>query len=106
MVTRVVVLGAGFGGFELATQVAEACPGAAEITLIDRAGEFVFGFSKLDVMFGRLEPAQARHPYAHLDRPGVQFVAATVTAIDPVRRVVDTDAGPFTADILVVALGA
>ena len=106
MVTRVVVLGAGFGGLELATQVAEACPGAAEVTLIDRAADFVFGFSKLDVMFGRLEPAQARHPYAELARPGVRFVAATVTAIDPARRQVDTDAGSFAADILVVALGA
>src|SRR3954451_18483255 len=106
MVTRVVVLGAGFGGLELATQVAQACPGAAEVTLIDRAGEFVFGFSKLDVMFGRVEPAGARHPYANLDRPGVRFVAATVTAIDPVRRLVGTDAGSFAADILVVALGA
>jgi sulfide:quinone oxidoreductase len=36
----------------------------------------------------------------------VRFVSATVTAIDPANRRVATDAGPFDADILVVALGA
>jgi sulfide:quinone oxidoreductase len=37
---------------------------------------------------------------------GVRFVPATVTAIDPHTRRVETTAGPFEADILVVALGA
>ena len=44
MVTRVVVLGAGFGGLELATLVSEACAGKAEVTLVDKADGFVFGF--------------------------------------------------------------
>jgi sulfide:quinone oxidoreductase len=38
--------------------------------------------------------------------PGVQFVQATVTAIDPATKRVETDAGAFDADVLVVALGA
>jgi sulfide:quinone oxidoreductase len=39
-------------------------------------------------------------------KPGVTFVQTTVTSIDPVTKHVETDAGPFDADILVVALGA
>jgi sulfide:quinone oxidoreductase len=39
-------------------------------------------------------------------KPGVQFLQATVTAIDPSAKHVETDAGAFDADILVVALGA
>jgi sulfide:quinone oxidoreductase len=39
-------------------------------------------------------------------KPGVEFVPPTVTAIDPTTRSVETDAGTFHADILVVALGA
>jgi sulfide:quinone oxidoreductase len=106
MATRVVVLGAGFGGLELATLVSAACPEEAEVTLVDRSDGFVFGFSKLDVMFGRLTAEQVVHPYSGLSRPGVRFVPATVTAIDPTARSVQTDAGPFEADVLVVALGA
>ena len=53
---RVLVLGAGFGGLELSSRVAEACGDAVAITLVDRAPGFVFGFSKLDVMFGRSTP--------------------------------------------------
>lgn len=106
MVTRVVVLGAGFGGLELASSVAGRCGYGVEVTLIDRAEGFVFGFSKLDVMVGRVPPARVLHRYASMVQPGVRFVTATVTAIDPGRRHVTTSAGEFEADVLVVALGA
>ena len=103
---RIVVLGAGFGGLELTTLLSDEFGDAVDIVLIDRAEGFVFGFSKLDVMFGRRLPAQVIHPYAELVKPGVRFVRSTVTSIDPVSRHVETDAGGFDADILVVALGA
>jgi sulfide:quinone oxidoreductase len=102
----VVVLGAGFGGLELATTVARECGPDVDLTLVDRADGFVFGFSKLDVMFGRTPPERVLHRYADMVNPGVRFVSATVTAIDPRNRRVETTAGPFQADILVVALGA
>lgn len=105
MTTRVVVLGAGFGGLELATTVA-ASSEDVEVTLIDQAEGFVFGFSKLDVMFGRATPEQVLHRYADLVNPGVRFVSAEITAIDPDARRVGTSAGRFYADVLVVALGA
>jgi sulfide:quinone oxidoreductase len=103
---RVVVLGAGFGGLELTTCLSEKFGDQAEVVLIDQSDDFVFGFSKLDVMFGRTPAAAVRHPYRDVVKPGVQFVKATVTAIDPAARRVETDAGVFDADILVVALGA
>jgi sulfide:quinone oxidoreductase len=103
---RVMVLGAGFGGLELSTRLSEEFGEAADVVLIDRADGFVFGFSKLEVMFGRAEPAAVHHPYAGLVKPGVRFVQSTIRSIDPVARRVETDAGPFEADILVVALGA
>jgi sulfide:quinone oxidoreductase len=46
------------------------------------------------------------HPYADIVKPGVRFVSAEVTAIDPLRRHVTTSAGEFDAEVLVVALGA
>ncbi len=102
---RVVILGAGFGGLELATRLSELSVDV-DITLVDKGDGFIFGFSKLDVMFGRTRPAAVLHPYADIVKPGLRFVQTQVRSIDPVAKRVDTDAGPIDADILVVALGA
>jgi sulfide:quinone oxidoreductase len=104
--TRVVVLGAGFAGLELTTRLSEEFGGDVEIILIDQSDAFVFGFSKLDVMFGRAVPDDVRHPYADIVKPGVRFVQTAIRSIEPGARTVQTDAGAFTADVLVVALGA
>src|SRR5258707_2277499 len=106
MRTRVVVLGAGFGGRELTTILSDAWGDAVEIVLIDKNDAFVFGFSKLDVMFGRQMPAEVRHRYRDIVKPGVRFLQSTVRSIDPKARRVVADDGTFEADILVVALGA
>ena len=106
MRTRVVVLGAGFGGLELTTILSEAFGDAMDIVLIDKGDSFVFGFSKLDVMFGRRMPAEVRHPYRDIVKPGVRFLQSVVRSFDPTARRVVTDGGTFEADILVVALGA
>jgi sulfide:quinone oxidoreductase len=103
---RVLILGAGFGGLELSTSLSEKFGDDVELLLIDKSEGFVFGFSKLDVMFGRTSAAAVHHRYRDIINPGVRFVQATVTAIDPEARRVETDAGAFDADILVVALGA
>ncbi|HVM04481.1 MAG TPA: FAD-dependent oxidoreductase [Acidimicrobiales bacterium] len=103
---RVIVLGAGFGGLELATRLSEEFGDGVDVVLVDQRDGFVFGFSKLDVMFGRTTDAAVHHPYRELAKAGVQFVQAKVTAIDPTTREVETDAGAFAGDVLVVALGA
>jgi sulfide:quinone oxidoreductase len=103
---KVVVLGAGFGGLELSTRLSEELGDDIDVTLIDRSEGFVFGFSKLDVMFGRTSPDAVLHPYADVVKPGVRFVAADITSIDPAAKSVETSAGSFDGDVLVVALGA
>ena len=103
---RVLVLGAGFGGLELTTRLSEEFGEAVEITLVDRSDAFVFGFSKLDVMFGRTVSAAVRHPYRDIVKPGVTFIQTSIRSIDPVAKRVETDAGTLACDILVVALGA
>jgi len=102
---RVLILGAGFGGLELATMLSESGE-PFEVMLLDRSNAFVFGFSKLDVMFGRTTLSAVRLPYAQLSHPGVTFLRETVLAIDPDARAVRTDAGSHEGDVLVVALGA
>jgi sulfide:quinone oxidoreductase len=100
------VLGAGFGGLELTARLSEEVGDTAEVVLIDKGEGFVFGFSKLDVMFGRSSAESVVHPYRDLVKPGVRFVQTEVRSIDPAGRRVETDAGSFDADVLVVALGA
>jgi sulfide:quinone oxidoreductase len=103
---RILVLGAGFGGLELTTRLSDELGNAVDIVLIDKSDGFVFGFSKLDVMFGRSTAEAVRHSYRDLVKPGVRFVQTTIRSIDPVGRQVETDAGAFQADVMVVALGA
>jgi len=103
---RVVVLGAGFGGLELTTRLSDGFGEDVDVVLIDQNDAFVFGFSKLDVMFGRSQPTAVRHPYRDFVKPGSRFVQSTIQSIDPVAKHVETEAGAFDADLLVVALGA
>jgi sulfide:quinone oxidoreductase len=100
------VLGAGFGGLELTTILSETLGENIDVVLIDKGDSFVFGFSKLDVMFGRQAAAEVRHAYKDFVKPGVRFLQTTVRSIDPATRRVVTDEGEFEADFLVVALGA
>ncbi|KAA9356519.1 NAD(P)/FAD-dependent oxidoreductase [Larkinella humicola] len=106
MKLRVLVLGAGFGGLELSTILSESLGTELDLTLIDQHDSFFFGFSKLDVMFGRKPADAVKIPYRHLVKPGVRFRQETITAIDPVAKKVTTQNATYDADVLVVALGA
>ncbi|WP_280151155.1 hypothetical protein [Piscinibacter sp. XHJ-5] len=45
---------------ELSTILSESLGHQVEVTLIDRSDAFVFGFAKLDVMFGGATPEAVR----------------------------------------------
>ena len=106
MKRHVLILGAGFGGMELAKRLSETLEDAVRVTLLDRHDAFVFGYSKLEVMLGRQSAEEVRLPYRNIAMPGVEFRQETVTAIDPVARRVTTDTGAHDADFLVIAMGA
>src|SRR3954470_2188027 len=103
---RVVVLGAGFGGLELASRLSDAIGDDLDCTLIDKADAFVFGYSKLDLLFGKTSAEAIRVPYSGLAKPGVRFRQEAIESIDPRRRRVVTDLETYDADVLVIALGA
>ena len=106
MKKHVLILGAGFGGLELAKRLSETLEDAVRVTLLDRNDAFVFGFSKLEVMLGRQSADAVRLPYSSIEMDGVEFRQETVTGIDPGARRVATDSGSYDADFLVVAMGA
>lgn len=106
MPPRILVLGAGFGGLELCSSLSGTLGADADVTLIDRADAFTFGYSKLDVMFGKAALEDVRLPYRRLLKPGVCFRQESIVSFDPVARRVVTDRGVYTGDYVVVALGA
>jgi sulfide:quinone oxidoreductase len=106
MKRHVVILGAGFGGLELATRLSETMSDAVRVTMLDRNDSWYFGYSKLDVMLGRQSADDVRLYYGDVVKDGVEVRQETVTGIDPVARRVSTDVGSHDADFLVVAMGA
>ena len=106
MKRHVLILGAGFGGLELATRLSETLRDAVRVTLLDRNDSFVFGYSKLELMLGRQTADDVRLHYRDIHKDGVEFRQETVTGVDPVARRVTTDASAYDADFLVVAMGA
>jgi sulfide:quinone oxidoreductase len=103
---HIVILGAGFGGLELASRLSDSLSDDVRVTLIDQNDGFTFGFAKLGILFEGKDAAAVRIPYSDLAKPSVEFRQERVTAIDPASRHVTTDRGSYDADILVVALGA
>ncbi|HEX2879958.1 MAG TPA: FAD-dependent oxidoreductase [Polyangiaceae bacterium] len=103
---KILVLGAGFAGLELCTTLSEELGDSIEVTLIDESDAFMFGFSKLDVLFGKKDLPSVRLPYDDFSKPGVRRVKQSITAIDPADKRVTTNVETHVADFLVVALGA
>jgi sulfide:quinone oxidoreductase len=103
---HVLILGAGFAGLELAARLSESLADEVRVTLIDQGDSFTFGFSKLDIMFGRRATADVLLHYRDISKDGVEFRQERVTSIDPEQRRVTTDEGSYDADFLAVALGA
>jgi sulfide:quinone oxidoreductase len=106
MPSEVLILGAGFGGLEVAARLSEAQDVPVHVTLIDKNDGFIFGFSKLDILFGVHTRDQVRCSYRDIRLDRVEFRQERVTSIDPQQRKVVTDRNSYQSDVLVVALGA
>jgi NADH:quinone reductase (non-electrogenic) len=102
---KVVILGAGFGGLEAAKTLRRA---PVEITLIDRQNYHCFQPLLYQVATAALSPADIAWPIRHILRrqKNATVFMAEVTGIDVRARVVNTKAGPFSFDFLVIATGA
>src|SRR5215472_15198290 len=102
---KVVILGAGFGGLE-ATKALGRAP--LKITLIDRQNYHCFQPLLYQVATAALSPADVAWPIRHVLRQqkNATVLMTEVNGIDPVARIVSTEAGAFSFDFLVIATGA
>lgn len=104
--SRVVVLGGGFGGVAAANELRTCLNEGDEVVLIDRHDGFAMGFAKLWDLAGTRPIEEGTRSLADLAHRGITVVQAEVTAVDPATLEVSTSAGSFAADALIVALGA
>lgn len=104
---RVVILGGGFAGLTLATELdGLAAEGKADVSLVERNASFQMGFSMQWVLAGRRRPEEGMRPYTALRPRFVRVVHDEVAAIDTASGIVYTKAHRLPYDRLVVALGA
>jgi len=103
---RVVIVGAGFGGIEVARGLGEA---RIPVTLIDRHNYHLFQPLLYQVATAALSPADIAEPIRKMLRhySTVGVVLGEVVAIDLGRRTVSLATGPLIPfDLLVLATGA
>jgi NADH dehydrogenase len=104
--TRVVILGAGFGGLECARALARS---PVEVTLLDRHNHHLFQPLLYQVATAALSPGDIAWPVRSIfrRRREVTVLMASVTGVDIGARLVHTAEGlALPYDVLVLATGA
>ncbi|MEP6896047.1 MAG: NAD(P)/FAD-dependent oxidoreductase, partial [Chloroflexota bacterium] len=101
---HVVIIGAGFGGMEVARKLAKA---PVTITLIDRHNYHLFQPLLYQVAIAGLVPSQIAYPLRTIFRKqkNITFQMGEVTAIDFDSRYVKTNGSVIAYDYLVLAVG-
>src|SRR6187551_1080774 len=106
VVPKVVVIGAGFGGLEVARGLRGA---PVEVTLVDQHNFHTFQPLLYQVATAGLSPTDVAHVVRGLfhRQPNVRFRQGRVTGVDWTTRRVHLEQGPdLTFDHLVLAAGA
>jgi sulfide:quinone oxidoreductase len=103
---NVLVLGGNFGGLTAALSVRHELRGDVDVTVVSASDRFLFNPSLIWLPFGKRTPADITFPLAPtFDAHGVEFVHAEATNLDLAAKAVDTTAGRYPYDYLVIATG-
>lgn len=107
---KILILGGGFGGVatyeRLHKLVHPANTHNIRIELINRTNYFTFSPMLHEVATGSVEREHVVHPLREiLGCCGKDFHQANVLSVDPEKKIVHTDKGDHSYDVLVLALG-
>lgn len=102
----ILILGGGVGGLITANELRRQLPSEHKIIIIDRESKHLHNPSLLWLMLGWREPEQIQANLGKLTGRGIGIIQAEIQKIDPVKRIVQTSAGEYSGDYLVVSLGA
>ncbi len=107
---RVIIIGAGFAGFNAARELARLCDATTEIVVINTTDYFLYLPLMPQVAGGLVEP---RHIRVSLPGrlPKTRFVLGTVRHVDPARKIVSWDgpegaSGQVGYDHLILSAGS
>lgn len=102
---KVVIIGGGFGGIEVAKGLKNK---AVDVLLLDRNNYHTFQPLLYQVATGTLEAPSVAFPLRKMFRGqrNFKFRIADVSRVDATEKVVHTDIGVFSYDYLVIATGA
>lgn len=101
-----LILGGGFGGITVATELRRLLGDDHEVTLVDREERFAMGLRKLWELVGHATIAEGSRSRDTLVADSVRVVHGEVESIEPAERAASVDGERLTGDHLVVALGA
>jgi len=101
---KIVIIGGGFAGLNLARKLSRT---DCHVVLIDKQNHHMFQPLFYQVASARLEPSSISFPFRALFKrhKNVEFRYATVTAIKPEEKMLETSMGNLDYDELVIATG-
>jgi len=103
---KILVLGGSFAGLTAAFDLKRKLKDKADVTVISKMNDFVFIPSLIWVPFGWRKPEDISFGIKQpLERKGINFVHATATKINPEKNKVETTAGDYYYDFLMIATG-
>jgi NADH dehydrogenase len=102
---RIVIVGGGFGGLELAKQLKDQ---PVEVVMLDRHNYHTFQPLLYQVATGALDAETITFPFRRIfqDQKNFSFSLAEVFKINPEKNTVETAIGDVSYDYLVLATGA
>lgn len=103
---RTLVLGGGFGGITVATELKRLLGDRHEVMLVDRSEHFSMGLRKLWELVGHATIAEGSRPREALAAHGIEIIQGEIEAIDPAARSATLEGETLAGDYLVLALGA
>lgn len=103
--TRVVIVGAGFGGLAAAKALEKA---PVEVLVVDRNNYHTFLPLLYQVAAAEIDPSQIGYPVRTVLRPwsNIDFLMADVQRVDFDGQVLETSVGPVPFDYLILATGS
>jgi NADH dehydrogenase len=101
---RVVIIGGGFAGLQLAKNIDTQ---VFDVLLFDSSNHHQFQPLFYQVAAAQLEPSSISFPFRKIfqNKQGVKIRMAAVSAIHPEKQQIATDIGTFDYDYLVIAAG-
>ena len=103
---KVLVLGGNFGGLTAALAVQHELHGDVDVRVVSASDRFLFNPSLIWLPFGKRNPDDITFPLAPtFEQHAVDFVHAEATRLDLAHKRVETTAGTYGYDYLVIATG-